>query len=249
MKSSDQIFFGEGGSLPVEVACRGWHRQERVPWRLSVCPLPHPVELELPGGRVGPAAAPPSTPAALLSLIYNQCCRPGMFIPDPGSWFLPIPDPGSRISDPGSKNSNKREGRKKNSCHTFFIAINLTKIVNYFIFEMLNKQIWANFQIIIEFLPKQSSLALKNMGLGSGIRDPGSGKNLFRTPNPGSRGQKGTESRIRIRNTARKAGSKPVHRFGTGTVQTFINLILLQETNRMYILFLSKVCVKLFTIS
>jgi hypothetical protein len=24
--------------------------------------------------------------------------------------FLPIPDPGSRISDPGSKNSNKREG-------------------------------------------------------------------------------------------------------------------------------------------
>jgi len=28
-----------------------------------------------------------------------------MFIPDPGSWFLPIPDP-------GSQNSNKREGWK-----------------------------------------------------------------------------------------------------------------------------------------
>jgi hypothetical protein len=40
------------------------------------------------------------------------------------------------------------------------------------------------------------------MGLGSGIRDPGSGKNLFRIPDPGSRGQKGTGSRIRIRNTA-----------------------------------------------
>ncbi len=28
-------------------------------------------------------------------------------------------------------------------------------------------------------------LALKNMDLGSGIRDPGSGKNLFRIPDPG----------------------------------------------------------------
>jgi hypothetical protein len=34
------------------------------------------------------------------------------------------------------------------------------------------------------------------MGLGSGIRDPGSGKNLFRIPDPESRGQKGTGSRI-----------------------------------------------------
>ncbi len=38
------------------------------------------------------------------------------------------------------------------------------------------------------------------MGLGSGIRDPGSGKKPI--PDPGSRGQKGTGSRIRIRNTA-----------------------------------------------
>jgi hypothetical protein len=35
-----------------------------------------------------------------------------------------------------------------------------------------------------------------------GIRDPGSGKKPFRIPDPGSRGQKGTGSRIRIRNTA-----------------------------------------------
>ncbi len=35
------------------------------------------------------------------------------------------------------------------------------------------------------------------MGLGSGIRDPGSGKNLFRILDPGSRGQEGTGSRIR----------------------------------------------------
>ena len=37
------------------------------------------------------------------------------------------------------------------------------------------------------------------MVLGSGIRDPGSGKKPI--PDPGSRGQKGTGSRIRIRNT------------------------------------------------
>ncbi len=36
---------------------------------------------------------------------------------------------------------------------------------------------------------------------GSEIRDPGSGKNPFRIPDPRSRGQKGTGSRIRIRNT------------------------------------------------
>jgi hypothetical protein len=37
------------------------------------------------------------------------------------------------------------------------------------------------------------------MALGSGIRDPGSGQKPI--PDPGSRGQKGTGSRIRIRNT------------------------------------------------
>jgi hypothetical protein len=47
------------------------------------------------------------------------------------------------------------------------------------------------------------------MGLGSGIRDPRSGIRDPRSgirkkpiPDPGSRGQKGTGSRIRIRNTA-----------------------------------------------
>jgi hypothetical protein len=50
-----------------------------------------------------------------------QCGGSGMFIPDPGSWFLPIPDPGSRISDPGSKNSNERNWWKKICFHTFFL--------------------------------------------------------------------------------------------------------------------------------
>jgi len=47
------------------------------------------------------------------------------------------------------------------------------------------------------------------MSLGSGIRDPGSGINLFRIPDPGSRGQKAPNpgSRIRIRNTVRNIGT------------------------------------------
>ncbi len=78
-----------------------------------------------------------------------QCCGSGMFIPDPGSWFLPIPDPGSWISDTGSKNRNKREGRKK-ICYTFLCSHKFYKIENYFSFEMLKKKIWANFHRIIE---------------------------------------------------------------------------------------------------
>ncbi len=50
----------------------------------------------------------------------------------PGSWFLPIPDLGSRI-----QNSNKR-GVKK-ICYTFFWSLKFHKIVNYFTFEMLKK--------------------------------------------------------------------------------------------------------------
>ncbi len=45
---------------------------------------------------------------------------------------------------------------------------------------------WANFQTIIElFIKKIVKKLLKHMVLGSGIWDPGSGKNLFRIPDPG----------------------------------------------------------------
>ena len=64
-----------------------------------------------------------------------QCCGSGMFIPEPGSWFLPIPDPGSRIS----------EGWKKICCHIFFCS---HKILNYLIFKMLKKTICASFKKI-----------------------------------------------------------------------------------------------------
>ncbi len=43
----------------------------------------------------------------------NQCCGSGMFIPDPGSWFLPIPEPGSR-----SQKKQQKRGAKKFFYHT-----------------------------------------------------------------------------------------------------------------------------------
>ena len=64
-----------------------------------------------------------------------------MFIPDPGSWFLPIPDPGSRIPDP--KTETKERGEKKLVVIPFYVATNFTKLfVNYFSFEVAKKKIW-----------------------------------------------------------------------------------------------------------
>jgi hypothetical protein len=52
----------------------------------------------------------------------------------------------------------------------------------------------------LNFLTKKLSLSSQKYRLG--IRDPGSGIRKKPIPDPGSRGQKGTGSRIRIRNTA-----------------------------------------------
>ncbi len=142
-----------------------------------------------------------------------QCGGSGMFIPDPGSL---IPDPDfylSRISDPGSKNSNQRERWKKINCYTFLCSHKFHKIVNYFSFEVLKKKILANYQRIIElFTQKMVKKLLKIWSW-----DPRSGIRKKPIPDPGSRGQKGTGSRIRIRNTAgfRIQGSKK------GTKQRF----------------------------
>ncbi len=103
-----------------------------------------------------------------------QCCGSGMFITDPGSWFLPIPDP-------GSKNSNNREGWKKTCCHNFLCSHKFHKIANYFSFEVLKKKILPNFQRIIELFTQKIVTKLSKIL----IWDPGSGKNLFRIPDPG----------------------------------------------------------------
>ncbi len=48
-----------------------------------------------------------SVPVMLRSSVADPGCLSR--IPDPDFYPFPIPDLGSRISDPGSKNSNKRE--------------------------------------------------------------------------------------------------------------------------------------------
>jgi hypothetical protein len=68
-----------------------------------------------------------------------------MFFLDPDFY----PDPGTRIPDP--KTATKERGEKI-SCHTFVCSHKFCKIENYFIFEMLKKKIWGNFQKIIELL-------------------------------------------------------------------------------------------------
>jgi hypothetical protein len=65
---------------------------------------------------------------------------------------------------------------------------------------MLKKKIWTSFQRIIELLTQKFALSFKQYRVG--IRDPRSGirKKPLPDPRSGSRGQKGTGSRIR--NTA-----------------------------------------------
>jgi hypothetical protein len=115
------------------------------------------------------------------------------------SFLTSVADPGclSRIPDPDfypsriQKQQQKR-GVKKISCHNFLCSHKFHKIANYFSFEVLKKKIWANFQRIIELFTQKIVTKLSKIW----IWDPGSGKNLFRIPHPGSRGQKGTGSRI-----------------------------------------------------
>ncbi len=92
--------------------------------------------------------------------------------------------PGSRIlifTHPGSKNRNKREGWKKNFCHTFLWSHKFHKIEHYFSFKVLKKKIWANFQRIIELFTQKIVTKLSKIL----VWDPGSGKNIFRIPDPG----------------------------------------------------------------
>ena len=91
---------------------------------------------------------------------------------------------------------------KKISCHTFLSSHKFLKYRNYFSFKVVKKKNLA--QILKNcktFYQKNCQEALKNMVLGSGIRDPGSGKNLFRILDPGVKKAPDPGSRIRIRNT------------------------------------------------
>jgi hypothetical protein len=118
-----------------------------------------------------------------------------MFIPDPGSWFLPIPDLGSPIQ----KQQQKR-GVKKKIFYTFLCSHKFHKIENYISFEVLKKKIWDSFQRIIKLFAQKIVTKLSKIW----VWDPGSAIRKKPIPDPGSRGQKGTGSRIRIRNTDRR---------------------------------------------
>jgi hypothetical protein len=88
----------------------------------------------------------------------------------PGSWFLPITYPGSRISDPGSrsKNSNKREGWKKLLSY-LFVATNFTKLKIILFLKCWRKKFEPVFKELKNFLPK--TLSLSSQKYGFGIRD------------------------------------------------------------------------------
>jgi hypothetical protein len=106
----------------------------------------------------------PSSVAHRTCLYWNQCGGSGMFIPDPGSWFLPIPDP-------GSKNSNKREGWKKNRVITFYVATNFTKLHIILVLMCRRKKFGPIFKELYNFLSKK--LSISSLKYGFGIRDPG----------------------------------------------------------------------------
>ena len=60
---------------------------------------------------------------------------------------------------------------------------------------MLKKKIWANFQRIVEVFTQKIFNMISNIW----VWDPGSGKNLFRIPDPGVK--KAPDPGFRIRNT------------------------------------------------
>jgi hypothetical protein len=120
----------------------------------------------------------------------------------PGSRILIFTHPGSRIPDP--KTATKERGEKKLYVKPFYVATKFNKISNYFSFDVLKKKIWANFQRIMELFTKKivkKLFKIWSWDPGSGIRDPGSGKNPFRIPDPGVKKAPDPGSRIRIRNT------------------------------------------------
>ncbi len=107
---------------------------------------------------------------------FFQCCGSGMFIPDPGSWFLPIPDP-------GSKNSNKRQGWKNNFVKPFFVATNFTKLHIILFLICWRKKFGPISQELLKFLPQKLSPSPQKYGFG--IRDPRSGIRKKPIPDPG----------------------------------------------------------------
>jgi hypothetical protein len=106
----------------------------------------------------------------------------------PGSRILNFTHPGSRI-----KNNYKIEGWKKICFHTFFLATNFTKFKIILFLNCWRKKFGPNFKELgIELFTQKVVTKFSKIWVWdprSGIRkkpipDPGSGKNLFRIPDP-----------------------------------------------------------------
>ncbi len=127
--------------------------------------------------------------------IYRVCNS----VADPGCLSQDV-YPGSRISDPGSKNSNKREGWKKFVVIPFSVP-QISQNCKLFYFWNAEKKFGPIFKELYNFLFKTLPLTLSSQKYGFGIRDPRPGIRKKPILDPGSRGQKGTGSQIRTCNT------------------------------------------------
>jgi hypothetical protein len=86
-----------------------------------------------------------------MTSITSSVADPGCLsrIPDPDFYPPRIPDLGSRIQ------KELEKGEKKFTFLYLFYSHKFNKIVNYFMFEMLNKKIWANFERMIELFTQK----------------------------------------------------------------------------------------------
>jgi hypothetical protein len=92
---------------------------------------------------------------------------------------------GCLLKHPGSNNSTKRRGGNF-FCPSIFCSLKYHKIVNNFIFEQVKKILLTQTLIIIVLFNQKSVIKLSKIW----VWDPGSGKNLLRIPDHGSRVKK-----------------------------------------------------------
>ncbi len=112
-------------------------------------------------------------------MFFYFCLGFGFFYPPTRDLIFTYP--GFQIQ----KRQQKR-GMEKNLLSYLFCSLKFHLIENYFIFEMLKKKNWANFQRIIELFTQKIVTKLSKIWVwdpGCEIRDPD--KNLFRIPDPG----------------------------------------------------------------
>ncbi len=117
----------------------------------------------------------------------------------PGPRILIFTHPGFRISDLGSKNSNKREVWKKKLSY-LLLEPQISQNVKLFYFWNVEEKIWANFQRIIELFAQKLFLSSQNYGFG--IRDPEktySGSRGQKAPDPGSATLLSTNNKVKLK--------------------------------------------------